>query len=122
MSNSLGYVCIEGVVVGYFEYFGTSDVAEREIRGTKQAVSDHWRQPEHRQCTCGLPPTPAMLYSTYGYGYYWPSEVCLNCLCITGETRPWDANEYNDSMLDPDEWPKDGPPPGTGLPNLRPPE
>lgn len=95
MSSSIGMVVKDQKVVGYFEYDGTADVAISAIRRTSEEV---WKARDERdtllfnnvwrRCTCSNDHDDVLLYTDYGWGFYWPAKVCLLCKAITTNTMP----------------------------------
>jgi hypothetical protein len=106
MSHALGEAIKDGVVIGYFEYDGTFDVACTAIHPTTEGVERDWRTGRNcRECSCSLPQTDIILWTEYGDGFWWLSTACLNCMAITGNRDPWCC----------DGFPVDGhPSPGVG--------
>ena len=92
MSNTLGKVYKDKVVVGYYEYYGTCDIVEPTIRKTAQEVYDLWRKPEYRKCTCGKPSEDVILYSDYGDGFHWSGKACLTCLVVVEGINVYDID------------------------------
>lgn len=90
MSHAMGEVIKDGKTVGYYEYNGTSDFVTSKIRATEQEVHDHWRGHDlFGKCDCGQPPEDVLLYTCYGFGYYWPGKACLQCMAIVGGFDPY---------------------------------
>jgi hypothetical protein len=90
MSHAMGEVIKDGKTVGYYEYNGTCDFATTKIRPTVQEVWDHWRKSDiFGECTCGQPSEDVLLYTNYGYGYYWPGKACMDCMVIVDGTDPY---------------------------------
>lgn len=92
MSHQQGEVrSSDGAVLGYFEYNGTADIACTAVWPDAKALWEHWRKPEQfRTCSCAAPQrAPVVLWANYGSGIEWPSEACLECMTITGETDPY---------------------------------
>ncbi len=84
MSHAHGEIIVGGKVVGFYEYGGTSDVCHPAIFDTREELVASWRKTPWRQCKCAAPTnTPALIYTDYGYGFYWPGEVCMTCKTIT---------------------------------------
>lgn len=127
MSNAVGYVFKQdtGAFLGYFEYYGSADIAEPMVHATHHALMRWWRrQPvlSALPCTCQNPHTthvPVWLYSTYGGGFHWPSKVCVQCHLIVDNWMPFtmpvectcppDASIF--MCMCNDTWPADGHPP-----------
>lgn len=95
MSHHIGNVFVDKNIVGYFEYDGTRDIPLPTIKQTKEEILAVWRQAPPACCTCGQEPTEAVLYTTYGDGFHWPADVCLNCMCIVDTRSPFSTSEPN---------------------------
>jgi hypothetical protein len=103
-------------IVGYGEYNGTSDsvppefvISEDEIVGQKPYFLG-----------CNHEPQKVILFSNYGGGFYWPSEICIRCKMIIGTLSPYEP-DYGYFPQPTDEkkfwekfraegWPKEGDP------------
>lgn len=83
----------EKVVLGWFAYNTIPDQACTRIFPEWLDLADNWRDDIFRVCSCGVPPVPVLLYTSYGGGFYWPSEACLACAAIVGRTDSFDAGE-----------------------------
>jgi hypothetical protein len=84
MSHAWGEVWSEdGKLYGFFEYDGTSDVVCTRIHLDRVGVEANWRKDNWRKCTCGSLGQPVILYTSYGFGFYWPGRVCWGCLAVT---------------------------------------
>ena len=102
MSNATGYVYLPpahpaqryGERVGFFIYGGTCDVAYTRISATQDEAWSYNRKPEgDAKCSCGQPPVPVILHSTYGGGADWASTACLKCGAITGYLSQYEEDE-----------------------------
>jgi hypothetical protein len=83
----------DGLVL-YFEYNGTCDVVIPALWPTAAAMEAHWRTDEGPQrCTCGQPPEPVTLWTSYGAGYYWPGTACLRCMCVVDGIGAYDIEQ-----------------------------
>ena len=71
-------------LLGHFEYNGTCDTANRDIRKSREEVQSHWREDwfSFPPCSCGNPPVDVVLWTSYGYGFHWPAVACLTCSVI----------------------------------------
>ena len=85
--NVEGQVIHDGKIVGYFEYWGSSDYVPSKFYDTWAEVWNHWRDRAEATCTCGQSPVKVILWNEYGTGNHFPCEACLTCHAITGETR-----------------------------------
>lgn len=101
MSHAQGTVYRpSGECVGYFEYDGTRDVACTAITPDRDTLSENWRSDANeRDCTCGQPSVPVVLYSSYGGGFHWPATACLRCgAIVSGITfeEPTDGHPFGE--------------------------
>ncbi len=99
MSHAQGEVIYAGKTVGWYEYNGTADVCCTRIFDSIDLLSEHWRKDVDAECKCGKKPTPVILYTNYGGGYYWLGKACLQCKAIVEGLAPWDEPE-RDPMND----------------------
>jgi hypothetical protein len=109
-----------GELVGYSVYHGTSDVQlpfiEAEPEWGKGYEGNGWDK--QRDCEHGT--EPCFVFSSYGYGDYWPAEMCRICMVLQGRTVTPSEPDYGWGTRDPDaevfweqwckEWPKRGHP------------
>jgi hypothetical protein len=113
-------------VIGYGEYYGTSDTVppefvidyEKEMAGQKPGFLG-WpdKECEHDDNI------DVILLSNYGGESYWPSKACMKCKVITGITSPYEPDYGYGSPTDEQRkpytelykkgYPKDGNPFGT---------
>lgn len=99
MSNAVGAVRFEGDgAIFYFEYVGSSDVADARLRLTEDEVHEHWRardDGDDRRCHC--PDESAHddieLVALYGDGLYWEGRACRRCLVITVGFMPYEGDD-----------------------------
>lgn len=83
MSNADGAIIKNGKILGYFEYFGTSDIAISMIYSTYEELINNNRQKgDWNECKCGKPAEEVILYTNYGGGFHWQAKVCLYCKAI----------------------------------------
>jgi hypothetical protein len=75
-------------LLGYFEYNGTVDIACSRIYNTEAELELHWSGDNVRTCNCGATGQSVVLYSHYGFGFWWPGRVCWHCMAITRGTQP----------------------------------
>lgn len=94
MSNALGEVWSkDGNRYGYFEYHGTTDTAFTRVFITKEEYQSNRRKDNCRTCTCDASGETIILYSSYGFGYYWSAVVCWNCMAIKHGADPADCED-----------------------------
>jgi len=74
--------------LGWFEYNGTVDVACSRIFDTHEELQANWRKDAMRKCDCGQSSVEVVLYSSYGYGFYWTAKACLQCKAIVDHREP----------------------------------
>lgn len=82
MSHAQGTVCINGDIVGYFEYNGTVDCCCTRIYSTQHEMMENWRNENERDCTCGGNPVDVVLGSASSYCKDWKGKACLKCNAI----------------------------------------
>ena len=90
MSHSLGMVFSKTkppVIVGWYEYNGTADIAYPKIRSSRDEVMEHWRSNDpFDYCKDDThAKIEVWIYSDYGAGYYWPGTMCEQCRLITSQ-------------------------------------
>lgn len=90
MSRAMGSVHVDGKVVGYYCYNGTTDVAHGDIFDTRDECFDNWGS-YGRKCTCAGQGRPVILHSEYGGGFWWHAMACLKCKVITAGRAPFDT-------------------------------
>lgn len=91
MSHDYGEVIVNGKVVGYFVYYGTTDYAISKIYDSAEESSNNWRNHIFQECTCGEKSIDAILWTSYGGkdGFHWNGKVCLICKAITEGFEPF---------------------------------
>lgn len=87
MSHAYGEVwSLAGQILGHFEYNGTVDVACSRVHLTQDEVREHWREDNSRQCPCEG--KIVILWTNYGYGFYWLAKYCSLHMVITSGLDP----------------------------------
>ena len=80
MSHASAEIIHNSSVIGHSEYNGTSDTMQWNSWYDNAAeVQLHWREDYHTRIwpACGCVGVDALIYASYGDGFYWTSEVCL---------------------------------------------
>lgn len=92
MSHAYGEIIKDGKTVAHFEYNGTVDLVQPILYATAQEVSDNWRKGSPREeCKCPEQGEDVLIYTNYGYGYYWPGKACLKCMMVTDGIDPYEC-------------------------------
>jgi hypothetical protein len=96
----------EGEFRGFFEYNGTADVVCTRVYKTPEAMQEHWRADCYRDCKCGNKTEDVVLYTTYGFGFYWKGKACWSCEAVTAGLWPFDDEDSPDTDGHPffDKW------------------
>lgn len=87
MSHQQGDVLIDGKIVGYFEYDGTSDFARQRVFRTQEELCENWRKDQGSKCCHSEDHSNIIdvtLHAHYGNGLLWNSRICTDCLWIVG--------------------------------------
>lgn len=93
MSHAHGVVLgPENVVLGWYEYNGTSDIACPRVFETSEELQENWRKlaVEWLTCSCGGEPESVTIATSYGKGFGWPGKWCPRCRCLTDGLDPFD--------------------------------
>jgi hypothetical protein len=83
------------IIIGYFDYCGTTDVAMPKIFKTAGEVVHRKRdqelsKSEWEKCECGPDVhIDVLLYVDYGGGFHWPAKICLRRNVIIDGHRPY---------------------------------
>jgi hypothetical protein len=110
-------------VIGYGEFNGTSDTVPPEFVTSFDEIDGQkpyflgWGDDKF---SCNHVPQDITLFSNYGGGFYWPSQVCMKCKMIIGILSPYEP-DYGFLPVSENEkkfwekfraegWPKDGDP------------
>jgi hypothetical protein len=81
-STEKGFFSKQRILLGWFEYNGTSDIACTRVYNTREEMLANWRGNNSRSCFCKAVGQSVILYTDYGNGYHWPGRVCWNCMSI----------------------------------------
>jgi len=101
MSHAEGKVRFGDGDIMYFEYDGTSDVAQPTLYKTHDELWEKWRNEDWNECKCGKD-EPVEIAETYGGGTHWNGRACRKCMAITSPLS-WDAF-WDDSEDDLPDW------------------
>jgi hypothetical protein len=71
----------------HFEYNGTVDWCTSPIYNTFEEMYNNWRNQPFIDCKCGNDEN-AVIFTTYGKGFYWEGRGCRYCMCITEGKNP----------------------------------
>ena len=92
MSHSDGLAILPNGYKYNFEYDGTADICCTRLYEDYKEMHNNWRKDNCKECICNIPTkTKVILTTSYAaWNFLWESEICTNCMCITGKIHDWE--------------------------------